>query len=322
MNGKNRPNKVYNASFIGEAIPVQNKARQKTNKSTKLEKNASVSNNPPRAKADRAKATNRKKLNPKPVKPNPGANRKAGSKINESIRVQTKSSRTKGRQEKKVTGSAKNLEIRRRNHSEKKTYRIKKKRNNFKYFGTFFVIYFVIFLMVAGLLTFFFYIELNNGTDDCLNTVSVTIGNDDNDRLEFDSSDYYRNGVYYISPEDVNELFDLTVTGDKKTLKYVLDGNNDNISFEIGTRNAFVNGQNVVLESDCFLDGGRLYVPASFFQNYVSGVKISLDREKGIKIERIETGKEKDGSITYQELGFSLKQNNTIPVIPEESISK
>ena len=93
------------------------------------------------------------------------------------------------------------------------------------------------------------------------------------------------------------------------------------LTYEIGKR-VFVSVYIHKIFFRGFISGGRLYAPASFFQNYVTGITYKFDKTDGINLKKIENGKDKDGNKTYIPLGFNLKPNYAIPVIPEESISK
>lgn len=320
---KKRPKcfSVYDASFVenvsvNEAKPYS-AIRDKTH--TKNPQNPQRTNNRQRIDSEMKKPFSRTDIRPKYVKKSSfqGNRERRGDNINRTLRVQSPAARKAGHQEKKITGSAKNIEVNKHRHTEKKTFRIKKKRNSLKTFFARLVLFLVEFAIIAGAFSAIFVMKLYSDTDNSKNLLNIYVG-DKNDEAYYHyvSGTCLLNSVYYICADDLMELFSLTVTGTKNHLHY-LTSQNEFVSFDVGTRNASINGTDVKLESFCFTKGGRLYVPVSFFVNYAIGVVITTDNGK-INIERVELPMDTSGRTSYEELSFSLKQEKISFVMDED----
>ncbi len=94
------------------------------------------------------------------------------------------------------------------------------------------------------------------------------------EELEIDKTEYsYRNGEHYISLSVLTEHFDTRLTGDVKhmTLSF---SDTDSATFSVGSNAVNINGSYISLKNPTYFSEGRLFVPQSFFEGYVTDAKV------------------------------------------------
>ncbi|MCI8332520.1 MAG: hypothetical protein HFE78_06815 [Clostridiales bacterium] len=138
-----------------------------------------------------------------------------------------------------------------------------------------------------------------------------------------DADDLYRNGQLYLSMDDVVKLCELTVTGDHtKRTYFPTDASENYVTFYFNSSQIIVNGEKMLMEGDTFVKGNVLYVPASFFQNYASGIEVIENEEKKrVTVQRVSLGTKYDvlGEMVqdYQEITFLAGTSQSLTPISE-----
>lgn len=241
-----------------------------------------------------------------------------GENIKKKISNQSPSARKKQKLDKKITGSATKIEVKRREHREKTTFRIKKKNNSFKTAVARTILFLVTFALISGVIFSLFALNLKSGTDNKKSSLYINVG-DKNDprKYSYYSSYCQLDSVYYICADDLLNLYSMTVTGTNEHLHYIVSESDEYVSFDVGTRNATVNGSPVKLEKACFMMGGRLYVPATFFTGYSEGLDFDVKNGE-MNIERVKTVKATNGKPNYEPISFELKPVSIPAVMSEE----
>lgn len=103
---------------------------------------------------------------------------------------------------------------------------------------------------------------------------------------------YYRNGVIYVSMDDITRLCGLTACGDEETIRYSNE-NGDFALFRYGSKTVNINGSYVSLENEIYGTGKDMFVPLDFLKLYTAGLSFTADEEKktlNIDLENDEFG--------------------------------
>ena len=263
------------------------------------------------------------------------AARPAPNPMSGSIRAQTPNRRKTQRTAKRVTGSAKNLEVRHSAKHRHATYKVKKKSTASRRMRLNTLITFLIaFAVLFGAVATFFTLSIRRTHGISGSDYSVQIGeNDMASTVEYTSpaDAVGANGTYNVSIDRLRDYCKFTVTGDSKSLRYIpAESTGQSVSFDVGTDTAYVNGVTVRLEAKSFYYGDELYVPTSFFTRYVRNLaldlntadnKITIVRTQTI-LSEVMTGTGNADSIEYEPIAFSLSADETIPNITEESVDE
>lgn len=156
--------------------------------------------------------------------------------------------------------------------------------------------------------------------------ITVKIGVENEDGLKGQSLPYesfVRNGVFYLDMTEIADRFNFTTTGDHKELRFITDTESGEfVRFELGSSFANINGTTVRLDEETYVSDGHLYVPQSFFDSYVNGIKVEFDGEK--KQLSILRGVEKNvlGKLSEVSIGFKLKSMKAEEFIDESELSQ
>ncbi len=160
-------------------------------------------------------------------------------------------------------------------------YKIKKKRNDrMKNFLIRAALSLTLALLVFGLIVIVFFSIYNRTETDAPDSLRLLLsGTDDTSTRgkRVDVSRYYRNGTYYLNVTLLAETYSFTTTGDKYALRYILDtATGDNLLVRPGSRMVSVNGTEVFLAAPCVRDEEGVWLPLSFFNEYMSGLRIGF----------------------------------------------
>lgn len=239
--------------------------------------------------------------------------------LNARIRTQTPSNRQAVRDQKKIKGGIKNLEIKSRTKASKQQFHIKKKSN--PYTGVIIlglIIFFMIFAVLFGIVAAIVAIDLHISSGEDPVAYSIQLG----DELEKDYSNLFRmneedsmrNGILYIPVSILSEMCDLTVTGVTDDLRYLVrDSADQTIRFMVGTDLAYVNECKVRMSGESFISEGKLYVPLDFFTEYSEGLSIDInDEDKMITVCRTVKGKDEYRRDIYNDFRFTLGKLNSV----------
>lgn len=254
----------------------------------------------------------------------------ARAEINRKINTQTPSRRQQERVVKRVGGSARNIEIKRRNPSGKQRFYVKKKRANLlKLLLARLVLFLVIFALMFSAVSGLFALSLNSGKSVSSKPYTLQLGAD---KAEDDTSDYKpetmeisavsggSEGVTYFPVSALMDYCSLTVTGTVEHLRYVSrDIGGGSMSFVVGSDIAYVNNSKVRMAADSFISGGKLYVPLDFMLRYAQGINIEQDvNADKVTITHVVTDYDAatDTDI-YAPLSFGLARTEPLTAIEE-----
>jgi len=265
------------------------------------------------------------------IAPAPAQNAQRQGQIARTIKAQTPSQRQAQRSGKRITGSVKNMEVRHSTKTTKKQFRVKKQKPTLRIvlyrLAAFFVCYAVVFGMVCAL----FFLNLTHITGIAGSEYVVQIGEDDTDTMvKYRSAPNIvgANGTYNVSIDAMRKLCEFTVTGEADTLRYIPRGNSgQSATFVVGTDIAYLNGVMIHMESQSFVYGNQLYLPISFFKNYVKNVQVTHNTsEEKITVTRVETPesfadiKKDPDEAVFEPIVFLLSENKPLANITEESV--
>lgn len=112
----------------------------------------------------------------------------------------------------------------------------------------------------------------------------VTVVLSDGTKNELSNSYYfYRNGEYYVSLTKIASLCGLTLHGDVNNMTMAFDGDIC-ATFDIGTKNVNIANMNCIMTNPSLFENGQLFVPASFFTKYCSGIKTAHTKKGSSKV--------------------------------------
>ena len=225
--------------------------------------------------------------------------RRSREELNARIRTQTPSNRQAVRNEKKIKGSIKNLEIKRRTNTSKQKFHIKKKNPQLRGIIMLGIVIFVlIFAVLFGLVAGIVALSLHVGGGDDPVQYKLQIGeeleSDYSNLIYMSETESMQNGIVYIPVSALSDMCNLTVTGLTDDLRYIVrDDDSQIIRFIVGTDLAYINECKVRLSGDTFISEGKLFVPLDFFIEYSEGLTINTDHdEKLITLYRTVVGKD------------------------------
>ncbi len=245
----------------------------------------------------------------------------------------TPKSRKEAKTRKKVSGSAKNIEIRphsRGNHS----FRVKKKKSGLgklllARLVLFFIIFSIMFSFVAGV----FALNLKAGKMSGNKEYTLQLGEDlpedpeievpEEDKpvyVEIPKSCAIRYGNLYIPVSALTDICELTVTGTIFDLRYLpRSSEGHSMRFIVDSDIAYVNGAKVRMISPSFIYEGKLYIPLDFIQKYSKGLAIEADDgNRKIKITKLLEGYDAStDSKLYSVLTFNLSVTSPLEPIAE-----
>ena len=327
-------------AHIRKVAPAPMPERLENNRGSRAAKTAAAREAAARRNAAMVSPT--KPTGPKKPKGKPSARRTpvkaqktvSREEINRKISTQTPSQRHKVKSSKKVGGSIKNLEIKRRVKSSKQSFHVKRKKNGIgklllARLALFFVIFAIMFSLVAGV----FFMRLNAdgaeegkaytlqlGEDLPEDTTEITAEEDKPVYVDIPKDCAKRYGNLYIPVSALADMCELTVTGTVDDLRYIPRGSvEQSVRFEVGTDIAYVNGVKIRMISPSFLSEGKLYIPLDFMLKYSKGLIINTDEvNRKITISRYVEGYDAEtDSDVYAELNFGLYVTSPLTAIPE-----
>ncbi len=238
------------------------------------------------------------------------------------IKNQTPTNRRATKREVKLTPEQ--IEINKVNRQRERYY-IKKRRSAvIKTFIARFLLFLVVFALMAGLFAALFFFSLNRAPSNDSSRYSYVIGDD---KYSLPNSTAVRNGRVYISFTDIARMCDLAATGSSEDMKYVIKGDEaETIRFVTDSRLVYVNGVETRLGAECYYEDGELYVPVDFVSAYFKGIDIEVDeRAHKVTVKRIITNLNENGKLprgeeaVYGELSFLLQSPTGLKPLDEEA---
>lgn len=205
---------------------------------------------------------------------------------------------------------------------EKKAQKARKTKKIF-----IFALYALLFVVMAALS--FGGLALSVYSDQIANALHSTrfryqVG--DNAPVYVNLDELYSDGMLYLSMNDIAELCELTVTGDHTKRTYFPTDDSENyVTFYFSSNQVIVNGEKMLMKAETYTVDKTIYVPVSFFENYMTGIEITVDEEKNrISVKRVSLGTKYnvlDELVEdYQEISFIAGSGTNIESINESVI--
>ncbi len=237
------------------------------------------------------------------------------------ITNQTRSQRRSDRDRVKLT--AEQIEIIRGNRQREKYYIKKRRSARIKTYFSRFVLFLVVFAVMAGLCAALLFVDLTRVDSTDSSRYSYVIG-DEKYSLPYVKA--VRSGRVYVSFTDIAVMLDLAVTGSVEDMKYVIKGDEaETIRFVTDSRVVYVNDVETRLGAECYYEDEELYVPVDFVSTYFKGLNITVDeRSHKVTVERVITNLNKNGKLDkntepqYAPLSFLLQSPFGLDPLDEE----
>lgn len=246
--------------------------------------------------------------------------------INAKLRTQTPANRQNVRTVKKISGSQKNLEIKRRQSTKKQKFYVKKKNKGMRrLFIIGFIIFALVFSLLFGTIAGFVALRLHAGRAPRSEAYYLQIGEKPEDDFsnvtELSKDVTTRNGKLYIPVMSLFDLCSLTVAGTNDDLRYtVRTSEGQSMRFIVDTNIAYVNDVAVRMDSPSFINNGKLHIPIDFLSEYSEGLVIDIDEDENyITIFRTVVGKDEKREDIYADFRFRLGKPVPLFVTAEDS---
>lgn len=246
-----------------------------------------------------------------------------GPKMN--IKEQTLAKRRSVKQEKRINPDSPEVK---RNARRAQEYKIKKKNKGARRVAMAYTVLFLfVFICVSLVVGLLFYANLVTVEKSQYSDISLIMGLrhelEELDDISVDVSKYYRDGMLYLNMTALADEFGFIVTGDHKELRFIAnEKNGEQVRFQLNTCFAEINGSSVKLDGKVIKEDEKIYVPASFVEEYMSGIEYSFDeKECLISVLRI-TDRNEAGRFVSSDIGFKLKNDTASVSLPEDQLSE
>ena len=167
--------------------------------------------------------------------------------------------------------------IREQMKQEEREYASKQRVKRTKIFFARFVLFLGMFaVLLAGAVGVFF-LNLHAAELTAKQDFTYTVGKSSRS-VPYEKSVRY--GKVYVNITPIVELCELATTGDQTSLRYITRSSRENVLFNVGSRQVFINGAEARLSSVPVFEDGELWVPYDFFTAYVSGLSLEYDEGK------------------------------------------
>ena len=260
----------------------------------------------------------------------PSANAADGRRIKRNVGAsmdisdQTPSRRRSAKEAKRIDPDSPEIK---RSAKRAKEYKIKKKKKGIsRVVLAYLVMFLVMFLAVAGAVSLILHIVLIQTDPPRFERLRLVMclehEVDDTSPITVDLGRYLQGDDIYVNMTAISKEFGFIITGDRKQLRFITDAEADeSVVFMPGTPFADVNGTAVRLTGDVIEFDGNIFVPANFFEEYVYGVVIEINEDKGILTIFKDTRRNEAGHFVEEKVGFYLKKGGDCPSISEFELS-
>ena len=261
--------------------------------------------------------------------PNRKTTRPAGSTVKKQTRVQKRQRTPEDIRREQVFKAE---QLRRRKALRAK--QAKRMKAAFRVFLRRLAVFGVMFTVLLILSAAIFFIRLHANTPEKPGTYQYIIGTEDDlyAKTAVSGSTLFRKGQLYLNMTQIAPYCDLTTAGDIHAIRFIaMDNDNNNVKFLLNTPIAYINGVRIRLSSVVVYEDGTIYVPAEFFEKYVTGLTISVDeKEQTVTVSRqineeaeqpavTVTSSETPGPV-YVGIGFTLQPPEPTANIIEASL--
>ncbi len=300
---------------------------------------------PKREKKEKKKKVKKKNIKKKAEKPADAAEKQAAAVEKKEKKVHPKYGKPykNDRPSDRKRIEAKRPEAPKKKNKKKKDKKERPKRErlfsaersaNLKAGATRFMVYMLIAfaaaatVFAASLGVIVFAVSFRRGADH--KNISYQVGLV-SDTVRVPYNDLIRNGVLYVCGNDIVNLCGFTVTGTGDEIKYISpDDGNDTVLFYKSSNRAIVNNNEIRLQSETYEKDGKLYIPASFFTSYSTGLVFEYTPETEDSRASLKVYKnilnEYDHKITgtvavYEPVTFRLKEFTTLDRLDESALA-
>ncbi len=249
----------------------------------------------------------------------------SSAQLNQKLVNQTPNRRKQTVTNKRI--DSRKFEVQKRRSEEYRFYIKNKRHNSFRLFMSRFIIFCFVFAVLFSVSAATFYISLYIHPTVDRSDYYYYIGDDQTQDKSVRTVSYenvFRNNTYYINFTALAEYFDMVITGNSDTVRFMFSNQTkDNSYLKIGTNTVMINGELLSLDAPVFADGDYVYVPISFVKNYINGVNVSVDeQDRTISIKRIETLSSTEDilSTVYQDLSFTVRATEKSDSIDYDSL--
>lgn len=104
----------------------------------------------------------------------------------------------------------------------------------------------------------------------------------DSKERKYTLSDVRKNGIYYVSLDDISELLSLRYIGNYDEITLSGTDGGEYVTFTKSSQNCRINGILCKMSAPSYVKDGEVYVPIDIFEQYYSGISLELDEEKMI----------------------------------------
>lgn len=248
---------------------------------------------------------------------NPGRRNKPQVPVNKKPQVPVK----KKPQKKKTTTRQAEAPHRRvdRNEVRRKKIIKQKRAEARKIFFNRVLMFFIVFIMLLAVSVglFFFQLFMHDNITSLKYAYQIGASDDSSRTVKWmNYKSLYIDRNIYINMSELAGIYEFIITGDKDTVRFILlddDGEvRDDVRFYLNTSFAYVNNVQVRLSSPIYEIGTNIYVPMKFFNDYISGLNVTFNKETS----RLIIQPSSDKKTIYFNLSLDPETDN----IPESSL--
>ncbi len=153
---------------------------------------------------------------------------------------------------------------------------LRAKRRRFNRFFLIFVVLYSLIMLAVGLYIFIAVRTKPRVNEKNLYTLEVISGEE---RTKYETDELYIGRDFYVPISAIQKLCDLTLTGDGKTIGFMVRESNEGAKFEIDAEKGWVNGNEIELSQKALYIDKELYLPWDFFKTHLDGLVYEEDEE-------------------------------------------
>ncbi len=166
----------------------------------------------------------------------------------------------------------------RRNYNMRKKGRLAKRRQFNRMLLIFLVLY-AVMMLIVGVFTFISLRVKPRIDTKNLYTLEIDYQNEEQKNKKYDAEDVYIDKNFYVPISALQELVEITVTGDKEKVGFIFEKSSEYAKFEIDTDRAWVNGNKVELSQNAKYIDNTLFLPWDFFTTHLQGMVYEENEE-------------------------------------------
>ncbi|MBO4229489.1 MAG: D-alanyl-D-alanine carboxypeptidase family protein [Clostridia bacterium] len=186
---------------------------------------------------------------------------------------------------------------------EEREYRSHQRTKKLKAYAGRFLVFLIMFVVLAAAAAGLFYWNLHHSQISEERGYTLTVGKTSY-HLDFEQA--MRNGHLYVKMSPIVDLCEMATTGDTTALRYITDTTRENVRFQVGSTQIFINGTEERLSAAPFFESGDLWIPYDFLTDFVVGLETSYSPQSNtIVVKR--TVNSRTGS--YNDVSFSISSS-------------